>query len=79
MTITIYVNESSLEELSNFLKAGIKYEHTIEYSLNLWTLSTTLHINTCHVHLFYDDYVALKNWQMLPKVEPSSPPSITTG
>ena len=63
MTITIYVNESSLEELSHFLKADIKYEHTIEFGINLWTLSDTLQHEVCHVHLFYDDYVALKDWK----------------
>ena len=63
MTITIYVKEEALEELSHFLKADIKYEHTIDFSINLCNVSDTLQADTCHVHLFYDDYVALKDWK----------------
>lgn len=62
MQIQILVREESLEELAHFLRADIKYQHTIS-----WYPSYTENILSFPVHkvsLFYDDFVMLRDMQM---------------
>jgi hypothetical protein len=62
MQVKIYVEEKTLEELSNFLKSSINYEHNIPFS--------TKNIDQrVEVFIFYDDYVRLRDW----KVESDQP------
>jgi hypothetical protein len=69
MQISIYVGEDSLQELSNFLKADIKYEHTIEFYLNQ-NIGGRPYVQ---VMVFYDDFLALEEWAMQSTVHPYYP------
>jgi hypothetical protein len=62
MQIKIYVEESFLDELSNFLRATVPYEHSIIYFIERPTKHTLGII--AEVSLFYDDYVQLKNMKI---------------
>jgi hypothetical protein len=57
MQVKIFVKEDQLEEIKKFLKSGVLYEHSIEFS-------TQPVEGTIEVQIFYDDYVALDTWRI---------------
>lgn len=59
MQIKIYTPESHLEEMHNFLKSDVPYEHTIEYSTDCTHLTIS---GWVEVSLFYLDYVLLEDF-----------------
>lgn len=64
MQITIYTRPEYLEEMSNFLKSDIPFEHNIPmYQKNILTLLSFPYVE---VALFYDDYVRLKDFKLAP-------------
>jgi len=65
MQIKIYVEENFLDELSNFLRATVPYEHSIKYYLDRPAKRVSGPV--AEVSLFYDDYVQLKNMKIESK------------
>jgi hypothetical protein len=71
MQITVYTRPEYLEEMSNFLKSDIPYEHNIPiYQRNILTLLSFPYVE---VSLFYDDYVRLKDFKMEHRTEDTGP------
>jgi hypothetical protein len=60
MQIKIYIEEKFIDELSNFLKSQIPYEHSITY----YTFQPARKLTTLEVNLFYEDYVKLKDMKI---------------
>jgi hypothetical protein len=62
MQIIIYTRPEYLEEMSNFLKSDIPYEHNIPiYDKGILSL---LSFPCIEVSVFYDDYVKLMDFRM---------------
>lgn len=62
MQIIIYTRPEYLEEMSNFLKSDIPYEHNIPiYDKGILSFLSFPYIE---VSVFYDDYVKLMDFRM---------------
>ena len=61
MQVKIYIQEKYLEELSSFLKAGLNFEHRIDFSTYREDPSDI------EVSVFYDDFVRMKDWKINDK------------
>ena len=69
MQIRIYVREEDLEELHHFLSSDFKYEHRIVF----YSTDQLLSFPTYQVSLFYDDFVSLRDFQMVSTEHPYYP------
>jgi len=64
MQISIFVKKQDLEELSRFLKCGVNYEHSVEFSDQPSFGRSNFSSSYIETILFYDDYVRLVDWKI---------------
>ena len=71
MQIIIYTHPEYLEEMSNFLKSDIPYEHNIPiYKKNILRLLSFPYVA---VSVFYEDYVKLMDFKMQHRTDDTGP------
>jgi hypothetical protein len=64
MQIKVFVKRQDIEELANFLKSPIPYEHNIEFNDQISFGRSHFNSSYLEVSMFYDDYVLLNEWKI---------------